>query len=240
MTSLPKKDRILRDIEFELLQGAVAQNDLGRAIEAARQHHNRTRSEVFETERRATDTREIASRQFQINDMLITLLQEMALKIQEAHVEIRQLYRMLRDAPPAAVASSGLETEASAIGSVSTAFSTPHGPDEDPYGWPPAEVEQSMSVAALQVELAVRPARVPLLGRLLTRLRNALHSLALFYIHQLAGRQAAVNETYGNWILHLYRLQQHQHDQIVALSTQLAALQTDLTNDDPVADSSRT
>ena len=39
-----------------------------------------------------------------------------------------------------------------------------------------------------------------------------------------AGKQAAVNETYGDWVLHLNRLSQQQQQQIESLRAQLAAL----------------
>jgi hypothetical protein len=235
MKDTPSADRVWREIEFEIIQGAVPGNELGQSIQAVRQHLNRVRSEMQGSGRKATETRGLVNKQFQINDMLVTLLQEVASELQSLALELQHVRRMVRDATPTLMVASVSEAESGDSVPRSVDLSTPEGPDEDPYGWPPDEVEMAMYITPLQIELEVRPVGVPIIGGLLTRLRNAVHGLPLFYTQRLAARQAAINETYGRWILHLYRLQQHQEEQIEALLTQLAALRAHLAEGDPSA-----
>jgi hypothetical protein len=233
MKGIPTVDQVVRDIEFELMQGAISKDDLGKAIQDVRQHLNRTRSEVSPTAGRSKDARELASKQFQIDDMFVTLLQETASKIQSLEMELRHLYRVVRDAGPDL---PGIERGGRIPQAID--LSTPEGPDEDPYGWPPSVIEEAMCHTALHLEPEVRPVKVPIIGKFLSRLRYALHDLPLFYVRRLASRQVAINETYGQWILHLYRLQQHQQEQIEALITEWIALQAHLPADAPPSTSS--
>ena len=60
------------------------------------------------------------------------------------------------------------------------------------------------------------------------RLRLMLHDLVLFYLRQLAQKQVAVNQTYGEWVLHLIEMSEHQQDHIDLLNARVAALETRL------------
>jgi hypothetical protein len=53
----------------------------------------------------------------------------------------------------------------------------------------------------------------------------ALHDWVLFYVQQLAGKQARVNQTYGEWIERLIEVREYQQAQIDFLSAQVASLQ---------------
>jgi hypothetical protein len=228
MSDLPSAEAILRDIEFELIQGAVSSDDLGRSIQTVRQHQNSLRGEFFQSGEKGVADQELAARLFQINDMLITLLQEMAGRVQRLEVELRRTSGLLPERPPAGTTARTLADGEQPPDTLSPPVSPlwrPGGVDGDPHRWPPAAVENAMGGDALHVDLEVRGARVPLVGALLNRVRNALHSLPLFYVRRLAGKQAAVNETYGDWVLHLNRLSQQQQQQIESLRSQLAALQ---------------
>jgi hypothetical protein len=198
----------------------MSREDLGQSVQAVRQHLNKTRSELYQSEHKGLDSREIASRQLQIDDMLLTLLQETAGRIQRLEMEVRHARRLMRDAEPTVLANETGPRIPQLLD-----LWTPEGPDEDPFGWPPTEIEGAMRDAALQLGPQVRPVSMPLVGGLLTRLRDAVHDLPLFYTRRLAKKQAVVNRTYGNWILHLYRLLQYQQNQIQALIGQLAALE---------------
>ena len=55
MNEPPTADEILADIEFEILQGALGQDDMGQALEAARRFHLRSRHELLSTDSRQRD-----------------------------------------------------------------------------------------------------------------------------------------------------------------------------------------
>jgi len=89
---------VIRDIEFEIAQGLVVRQDLRQAIHAVKKFHSKTRREVFGPDGKAADLREIASRQFQINDMLITLLEEVTTAACSAQLEAQRTSRVLQRA----------------------------------------------------------------------------------------------------------------------------------------------
>jgi len=205
-------DRLISDIEFELAQGVTSTDDLGQAIQAVLQYQNKARSELLRASR--IDSRELAACSFQINDMLLTLLQETIGRIQQMQMDLKGMRRL--GPLPVSVAE-----QRGAI--------APDRAESDRlvthlYERPVAEIEGAMRDGELQIDLDARPIRTPLVGTLLTRLRNALHNLPLFYVRRLAGKQAAINHVYGDWLLHLYRLLCRQRDEIAALNKQLAQL----------------
>lgn len=205
-------DRLISDIEFELAQGIVSTDDLGQAIQTVKQYQNKARSELFRASR--IDSREFAARSFQINDMLITLLEETVGRIRQMQMELRGMRRLSPPLTPAVRRNDG----------IASARPVPGESVIDLYERPLAEIETAMRDGELQIDLDARPIRTPLVGAFLTKLRNALHSLPLFYVRRLAGKQAAINHVSGEWLLHLYRLLCQQRDEIEALNKQLAQL----------------
>lgn len=87
-------DDVIREIEFELIQGAISKDELGQGIQTVKKFQNQIRAEFFNASSQSTDQRDYASRQFQINDMLTTLLQEMAATIQSLRLELHQSTRL--------------------------------------------------------------------------------------------------------------------------------------------------
>ena len=87
---------ILNDIEFELLQGILAQDELGKAVQAVRLFQNQLRSKTFKSLKSSSANRSLVSSQFQINDMIITLLQEMAGTVQAMQLELRKMGQVPR------------------------------------------------------------------------------------------------------------------------------------------------
>lgn len=219
-SSLTSND-VLQDIEFELMQGALSRHALGQSIRAIRQYQNKLRGEFFQSARSTVDTRELISRQFQINDMLLTLLQEMSATIQAMQLNQKQLARraaML--SVPVAHAPTVISRQHGAINEPAAAVA-----NADSAWRLTEEVESAMTEDALKLDLEVRAGSIPIIGALLTRLRAAFHSLALFYALRLANKQSPINRTYGDWILHLTELQQQQQEQIRILNAQLTAMQ---------------
>jgi len=219
MTHSVNADDILRDIEFELAQGAILRDELGEAVWSIRQFYNKTRSEFFKSARRMPDSRTIASRQFQIADMLITLAQELAAAIQAIQLDMRRLARLPL---PAQTAEPGAAPPVD-----SRADSTFTAAD-----WPSLaldEIDAAMRAEALAMEPVVMPSRLPLVGGLVTRLKFLLFHLApLDYTRRLAERQVKVNQIYGEWVRRL-SMQNHQQDaQIRMLNERLAELEMQL------------
>jgi hypothetical protein len=230
MKSLLTRSDVLSDIEFELAQGAISRNELGQSVQAVKQYHNKVRSEVFQSSQ-VGDNRESLGRLFQINDMLITLLQEMVTTIESLRLDLRRVAVWAsQGASPAAAATA---TRAPVVERDSDMAAAGDVPVRDGWGqsshWrPPADVEQAMRPEALRVESEARSTGIPVIGRLIQRLRIALHSVALFYVVKLARKQVVINQTYGDWILHLGQLNQRQQEQIDWLNAQVSSLQAHL------------
>lgn len=200
MKSVLTAQDVLGDIEFELVQGAISKDELGRGVVQVKEYQNKLRSELFQSGQKPPDWQQVAARQFQLNDMLLTLLQEMAAAHQERAVLSRRQHE--RQPPlmptPAALADS---------------------PDDDLWR-DTADIENAMS-ETLEIKLEARPTNIPVLGIWLHRLKYEMHSLVIFYLKKLAGRQTAVNRTYGDWLLYFNALHQHQDNQLHARLSEL-------------------
>lgn len=213
MTNSPTADEILRDVEFEILQGALGQDDLGQALQTARRFHTRSRHELLSTETRGRD-RDLAARQFQMDDMLLALLQEVAGRLRRLQIELHRTAGLM----PAAGAGDRTGASESLAGT-----SPPHLADPDP-GVPPGSAQRAIEIEKLDVEAHIRPVRLPLIGGLLTRLRATLHTLPVFYVRQLAEQQIEVNRALSESLAQVNRLLAEQQAQIEALSRQVQAL----------------
>ncbi len=194
MKHIPSIDNILSDVEFELVQGAIARNEIGRAVIAVRQHHQKLRSEILSSEKLSNNPRELMSRQFQMNDSLIALIQNLASELQATRLEMRQLVA-LRSIRSATDVLSELPTTSSDVDSRSNPSIAPLGnPNNIDSLWQPdPEVEILLSEKELAPKLDAQPIHLPVLGGLLQRVRNALHQLSHYYTYRLAERQSVVN-----------------------------------------------
>jgi len=225
---------VLNDIEFELMQGSVARDELGQGIQATRQYQNKVRAETM---RLAGDTQvdnaELVGRQFQVNDMVLALFQAVDAKFQALQAELRRAAYMKQHS----VAQT--DELGQAIDDVARPSSlTPSGSAGDGYptqnAWLPAyvgldetpddELVEVMQEDALDVPLDIRPVRVPLVGWFLTRLRASFHTLTIFYVEQLARKQTPINLLYGERILHLEEVNRQQQAQIEELTDQIIEL----------------
>lgn len=208
---------VLADIEFELLQGAISRDALGQSIQLIRQHQNSIRNQAFPLAGNAADTQEILSQQFKINDMLITILQEMSGSLQEMQQKVDWVGQARR----------GRETAV-----FSTASLTPAAepPIDDPLLRPTDALDQAMKLDAIHQKMETQPSRLPIpfMNGIIRRLRVALHNLVLFYVNRLAKDQAAVNHTFGDWMLHLNALNRHRQEEVEQLMTEVARLQAQL------------
>jgi hypothetical protein len=190
----------LADIDMELLQDAVQRDDLADSVQNVRRFQEDARKQTFDGQARP-DYRAIADRQFQINEMLLTLLQELATR--QRGLELELLLAPTSGAPSAnqaaAAALDGTPEEAldAAIGD---GFD-----DELDVARPAAEalvrrldvIQSAMRDDALALQLEVTPTETPVVGKLLGNLRTAVHSLVVFYGNQLAARQTEVNRVLG-------------------------------------------
>lgn len=215
MTHKPiQTDEVLRSIEFELLQGAISHDDLGAGIHTAREYQTKVRNELLDAPKVPADLRETAIRLFQINEMLLTLAQELNAALRGVQAD---LHRMRQ------VSEVTAQMTAPRLTPPAEPAVTP--PTESAPALPPADVYRAMRPDALKIDLDVRPATIPVIGGLVRRFKAALHDLVLFYLRQLAGKQAAVNQTYGEWVLHLVETSERQQIQIELLTARLAALE---------------
>ena len=223
---------IIQSIEFELAQSAISQTDLGEGLATIREYQNKARAEIFGSGKLLKDTRALVNQQYQINDMHLTLLQEMTAAIRATELDVRRLGQV---APrPAAAREATAPVPAPVHISAPEAPFTPRStplPGESPsldeaaFGWSNEKIEQAMKPNVLSIKMDVRPSTTPLLGGLIRRVRTALHDLTLFYVRQLAQKQAGINQAYGDRLLQLSRQVEDQQQQIEELMAQVAALQ---------------
>lgn len=210
---------ILCDIEFELMQGTISQSDLRNAIQSVRQFQNTLRAETFQDSKASRVNRALVSRQFQVTDMLISVLMQMATTIQALEVERQRSRRALPAMPaPTAITSKGVEEQ-----------------DPDDYDQRTGndaldeksqqDVRDAMRPESIHVDLAATPIRVPLIGWPITLVRIFLHRVALFYVHKFAKKQGPINRTYGDSILQLSLLVQQQQQELDHLREQIRTLE---------------
>ena len=98
---------VLHDVEIELMQSAVTHNELGQSVGAVRGHMNRLRSELLDHARLPGDDRKVAAAQFELTDMVLTLLEETAIRLQAIQWEQQRLLRRLVPGPEALAAQAG-------------------------------------------------------------------------------------------------------------------------------------
>lgn len=218
MNDSPTPDKILRDIEFEIVQGALGQDDLGQALQAVKRFHNQSRHELL-ADGSGKRGRELAIRQFQINEMLLVLIQETAARIRKIEIELQKVAGLMPEAQPD-IRQPEVRTTRRAAGGAAAGSSLDWNPDAASYSPEATNAEKKLAV-----EAQIRPVRLPLIGPLLTRLRAALHNLPAFYVKELADQQMEVNRTLGESVAQLSRLLAEQQAEIEALSQQLDALQ---------------
>jgi hypothetical protein len=173
----------LDDIDMELLQDAVQRDDLGQSVQNVRRFEDDARKEALDSGNKP-DYRAIANRQFQLNDMLLALLQELSVRQRALELELR------------AHSSAAIGDQVPASGS----------PGADEAARPLSEdlvrqldaIQAVMHDDALRLQLEVTPSETPVVGRLLGNMRAAVHSLVVFYGNQLAAKQTEVNRVYGD------------------------------------------
>ena len=208
---------ILNDIEFEIAQGMVSKEAFGPSLEAVRQFQDRLRSQAFKSIKMNDPYREIISRQFQTTDMLLALLQEMALRIQSLQAAIENLRqrRPLLETQvaetPAVEKTTPAPTTVKSTGVVSSKHEIR---SQD-------EILEAMRPETISIPLQTRAIRWPVIGGLLTRLRIFYQRPAMHYTALLSERQAPVNRTLGDRILYLEALVQEQQQHIEALKAKI-------------------
>ena len=198
---------VLADIEFELLQGSISRSALGEGIQTVRQHQNKIRSLAFDSSQTDTDMQVVLSHQFQLNDMLLTLLNEMAGNLQEINQTAEWIGQKRRG-----------EGERPLFSTDQSANLPLKSTDA---------LTQTMSFDAIRQEIEVTPTGrpIPVLNGLIRRVRLGLHNLSLFYVNRLAKNQARVNHTQADWLLHLNALNRHQQEEIEQLTELVKSMQ---------------
>lgn len=219
---------VLNDIEFELMQGSVARDELGQGIQATRQYQNKMRAETLQlVSDQKMDSAELVGRQFQVNDMVLALFKAVDAKLQTLQAELRRAAYLKQHESHHSDEADGTVAQSAPLSVVEDGY-----PRHDE--WLPEyvgvdettkdDLVDAMADDALDIPLAIRPVRVPLIGWFLTRLRASLHTLTLFYVEQLADKQRPINRAVGERILHLEQVNRQQQLQIEALNAQVIEL----------------
>lgn len=204
MKGLPSKERIIKDIEFEILLGTIPWENFGKAIFSIYSHQNKVRSEVIEAVRDPR-IREALNKVFQLQEMQTVLLQEIGKVLDSIQSSLPQIVRF-REEPAVPGESEG-------------AFFV-KGIDRESL-WEQhsivPQVEKFPEPGSLRVDLEVRPTRLPIIGKLINSAKIALHHLVLFYTNRLGAQQERINRMYSEQIWELTRMVVEQQEQISAL-----------------------
>ena len=219
----------LNDIEIELLQGAVTRDDLGQSVQNVRRFQNQVRGETLDAHTRP-DYRAIANRQFQINDMLLTLAQEMATRQAALELDLHKAVRsgLRREATPAA----GQTPVAAADQAGADQAAMPERSRNEELVRRLDALQSAMRDDALALQIEVTPTTTPLIGRMLGGVRTALHSLVVFYSSRLAARQAEINHTFGDNLRRLLQDRARDQETIEQLAAEIAQLRARLDADE--------
>lgn len=203
---------VLADIEFELMQGAISRDAFGRSLQEVRQHQNKVRQQVFGDGQQDVDLREALSRQFQMNDMLLTLLQEMSGGFEEMQRQIEW------------VGEARGGTDQSTAARLARAMATN---TQTPELRPTTPLRETSRPEFLHQQMDMQPngRPIPILNGLIRRLRTGLHSLVIFYVNKLGKQQTAVNQLHADWLQHLNALVRHQQEEIQQLTAKIAQLE---------------
>lgn len=172
----------LDDIDLELLQDAVQRDDLGQSVQNVRRFQDGARKELLDSGGKP-DYRALAGRQFQINEMLLALLQELATRQRALELELRMPHQ---ESAPGAGQLPAAADEGEA----------PRPRTEDLVRQLDA-IQAVMHDDALRLQLEVTPNETPVVGRMLGSMRTAVHSLVVFYGNQLAAKQTEINRVFG-------------------------------------------
>lgn len=225
--------RVWDDIQFELAQGLPSRDALGLSVLAAQKQQEALRAQVFGKGGRVGDQREIVARQFQVNETLLTLLQETATSLRRVQLDVERLSRAPYEGPSAIpptateVAAMGLAPGHSS-GDASRTRATPTDATVGPgqARRPLDEVEQGMRPDALALSMPreSRPA-LPLVGSLIVRVKRAFHRLVLFHVRSLSEKQASINRIYGEWIRYQERLVERQEERLLELGRRVTAVE---------------
>jgi hypothetical protein len=224
-------DDILDSIEFELAQGTISRDDLGTGLSAVKEFQNKSRTELFGSNQTAANSRTMINRQFQINDMHLTLLQEIAAGLHGLQLDLRRMRDLIQRR--AATSQSVVEAvQPAAIGGEEqsvyrASLSLDSGMASiEPEKLPTEAIEDTFKPDALRIKLDIRYSTVPIVRSLIWRVRSAIHNLVLYYVNQLAQRQASINQVYGERLLRLGWLIEAQQQQLDSLAAQVEALQS--------------
>ena len=209
---------VLADIEFELMQGAISRDAFGRGLQEVRQRQNKIRQELFDSGQQEIELRAALAKQFQINDMLLTLLQEMSGGFEEMQQQINWVGQARRG-----------DDQSTAARLARAQSGTPGGEMR-----PTKELSETAQPDFLQQQMDIQPngRPIPILNGLIRRLRTGLHSLAIFYVNKLGERQTAVNQIQADWIQYLNAQVRHQQEELEQLMQQVTALQNKSTPDE--------
>ena len=219
---------VVRDVEFELLQGVVSRDEIGQALQSLREHQYKARSRMLQGGSTAAGAADALRRQYETTEMVITLLQEMNSRVNDLQLEVRRvgaLPRDIRERIP--YAARVVHTELADPSDAATSWLLPQSPLQT------EEIERAMDGEALDVSMITPTSSVPLIGWLLTRLRIFLHARGLLYARTLAGKQAPINRTYGDWLLYLNGVNQQQQEELASLRAELSALRAEQRADGP-------
>jgi hypothetical protein len=208
-------NEIVNEIEFAIAQGYIAHEEFQQAIIAARKFQHAFRFDVFSKLKLSETFRKIVSKQFQMNEMLLSLLYEMGLSIQVLQNENRRLSGLERVQKGDQELHPANEILSNVRGNWRLDIESPG--DDSFQAQVTDDLINIMKPEAIHVDLQVKTNQNSLLGRILAKLKIFYHRPALFYTQILSNRQANINRILGDRVLTLETMIRQQQKQIEIL-----------------------
>ncbi len=215
-------ETVLEDIEFELMQSVVCYGELGQATQSVRAHQTEVWAKVA-SQLAAGDEGEAIKQLYRLNEMLLTLLEQVVAETRAFHLELRKLERLAVSrensvAPGAPHLHRAAEDGIAQLDGVEDSLSA-----ELASIVKISEMLENADQVPIALDIEARPCRIPVVGAFLSQLRTGLHSVAVFYVRRFAAKQSHVNEEHRDVLKQLVVIAAAQQEQIESLRMQLRA-----------------
>lgn len=216
-------EEVLAEIEFELMQSVVSSGEIGQAAQSVRSYQQQAWSEIAPQLSGLGDAGDAIRYLFRMNEMLVTLVEQVVSDARVLQAKSRKLERLVLS-PQWTVAS---DTSDSAGSSSQGSADLESGVDENNGS---RQLESIIRVSDMldavdqtpsALTMEVRSSSIPVFGALLSRMRMAIHNVAVFYVNRFARKQSRTNEAYRDLLRQLVAIAADQQEQIDVLRMQL-------------------
>ena len=218
MEDILKSEDILEEIQFELAQGIIGKYSPGRSIHQVRTFSNQARDEILDTFKMDGGRRAVIRKQFQITEMLLKSLEELATSFQAMQLNFEKHYRATPPGSP--------NPRTAATGTNPIPKSTDDTPIKKKYFFlNQLEILKTIPAHHLKVEVPVSRRKSPWSTKVVNALKMFYHRPAYFYTSRLGEKQEAANQIFGDWLIKINTNNQHIFSEMGNIADRLNRLE---------------